>query len=120
MTFRSGLLLVLMAGCASPGEIKEKDFALMSADLYCQRLKECDRGNYMANYYGMADCRSFFEAELENLVDVADDLDCDYDDKGAARAWEDLAEMDCESFYEEDYSNSLDKVWDDCALSFFF
>jgi hypothetical protein len=88
------------------------------ADLYCKRLKECDRGNFLAGYYRMSDCRISVDRTLTELLDIADDLDCGYDAEGAGLAWSELASMTCKAFYEEQTNESLKLVWDECALSF--
>jgi len=112
-------LMVLLVGCGLPSKIKEEDMPRVMGIQICQRLAECDRGNYLSDYYGMNDCVTHQERALEELVDLADDIDCDYSDKGGARAYEDLATMDCDDFYEGEFNEALNKVWDDCALSFF-
>ncbi len=111
-------LLGLMA-CGAPAEIQEKHFAAQGSGLICDRLKECARGEYLREYYGHSDCAAHWEIVLEDYIDVADDLDCDYSSEGAARAYNDLSDMSCENFYEGDYIEDFDKIWDDCALSFF-
>ena len=122
MGFFRGLVwgLVLLVGCGLPGSISEKDFARVTGTEYCQRLLECDRGFYLSEYYGMGDCVAHIERDLQDLLDLAEDLDCDYSANGAARAFEDLATMGCDDFYEGDFNNAVDKVWDECALSLFF
>ena len=112
-------LVVALAGCA-PQEIPEDRFADQGAQLYCQRTRECALGDFKASYYGMADCREHVARDLEELVEFADDIDCDYDPDGAARAWNNLAEMSCENFYEGGFFEDFDKIWDDCVLNFYF
>lgn len=111
----SGLL-----ACGAPSRIDEDEMPQSLGRLYCERLAECDRGNYLLDYYGMSDCAEHQRRLLVEIADLADDIDCSYDDKGAARAWEDLATMDCDDFYEGDFNDSLNKAWDECDLSFFF
>lgn len=113
-----GLALIgaSLFGCI-PDEIEERDFARLGAKAMCDRERECDRGSWLNRYYGQADCRAEWERDLQALVDLYDDLDCDYDKKEAARAYEDLVTMDCESWYEDVYADQgqvLDEVWDEC------
>ncbi|NCG18550.1 MAG: hypothetical protein GWP91_06015 [Rhodobacterales bacterium] len=111
-------LLGLLA-CSGPSEIKEKNFAASGAGMICNRLQECQRGDYLREYYGHADCASHWEIALEVYIEVADDLDCDYSPEAAARAYNNLAEMSCEDFYGLDYIEDFDEIWDDCALGLF-
>lgn len=103
-----------------PGEIAEDRFPAIAADAFCNRYQECARGAFQSAYFGMADCQRELESGLEDLASVADDLACDYSEAGAGDAVRELLEMDCEDFYEGDYLNDFDKVWDGCVINLFF
>ena len=113
------MVLILAVGCA-PSEIKQKDFSDTLADVLCSRVKECDLGAYQSAYFGRSDCEAWIARDLDVIVEIADDLDCDYSPREAANAWSSLAEMSCEDFYEDDYVDDLGEIWDDCGISFLF
>lgn len=124
-TLRSVALLAFatLLGACGGGEIEEKNFAERYASAFCSQERQCARGTWLNRYYDQADCRATWERNLEELVDLYDDLDCDYSKKQAADTYDDLASMDCEEFYEsyidpdQDEPSPLDEIWDleDCG-----
>lgn len=114
-----GVVLLGVMACV-PSDIPENRFSSVAADAFCQRYQQCSRGAFQASYFGMADCRREVGSGLDDLASIADDLACDYSDSGAGSAVQDLLEMDCDDFYEGDYLNDFDKVWDGCVVNLFF
>ena len=114
MIRRSWLVLGLVA-CGAPEEIPKEDFPSAGADVICDRMAECARGQYDAAFFGSADCRAEFERDLGDLVDLNDAFDCDYDPREAAAAWIETREMSCEDFYEGEYLTAAEDIWGDCG-----
>ena len=115
----TALGIVLVGGCSSYGKVPEDRFPEAAGDALCQRWRECERGSFERDFYSMSDCREHLEREFIELVDLADDLDCEYDSRGAGDALNNLLEMSCEDFYEGEFYEDYDKIWDDCSLVYF-
>lgn len=108
-------LLVLLAACGPSSDgIPKDDFAYWGADILCERYRECQRGVFESAWYSMGDCQRDVERDLGLLVELMDDLDCDYDAKEAAVAYQDIDEMTCEEFYEGEATEATDDIWGDC------
>lgn len=103
---------LLLAACADPQRISRDDFPSMAAGAFCDRLKECARGEFDRAYFGKRDCVAHMEVAFRETDEFFDNLGCDYDEEGAARAWQKLQGMSCEDFYEDEYLEDYDKVWD--------
>ena len=120
----SGLFAALLGsglvGC-NQGEIEERDFAERYASAMCSLERECARGAWLDNYYGQGDCIATWEVWLQEVVELYDDLDCDYSKKQAGDTYADLSSMTCEEWYEDVYTDqslsALDDIWDleDCG-----
>lgn len=108
-------------GC-TPAEPDEDVFPRHAAQRLCSLERQCARGMWQNAYFGQADCLDHWEYELQRLVELMDDLDCDYDKKEAGKAIEKLSEMDCEDWYEDVFEDQgtdlLDEVWDECGNNF--
>ena len=99
-------------GCGEP----EEQFAAGMADAICDRMRVCDKGQYLDTYFGHGDCRSSQEADLLALIDERDAQGCAFDEEEALDAESDVRDMDCESFYEAVYVDArlVESVWSDC------
>lgn len=115
---RLNVVLLALVACAQ-GEVEEKDLPARVAFHMCNLERECARGMWQNAYYGQADCRDQWEYTVEVMVEVMDDLDCDYSKKEAGKAIDDLATMDCEDWFEDVYQDQgtqlMDEVWDECG-----
>ena len=115
------LPLLLLSGCifgGTPAEIPDEDFAFWGAKVVCDKMRECDRGSYEALYFSMADCRASQEVELQAQYDWADEVDCDYRPKKAGEAYEAILEMSCEDWYEGEWWEDYQEIWDDNCLNY--
>ena len=109
----------LAGGClfgGIPNQIDQEDLASTAAPVICDRLRECTRGDYELLFFGMKDCRDEQEVAIDAVAQVAEDFGCDYDDEGASEALHEIADMNCQDFYENEWLASLDLVWPDCIL----
>jgi hypothetical protein len=111
------IAVLWMFGCASVGDtVAEDDFAATFAPLFCDREKECARGLYDSLYFDRADCIAHWELSLADQVARYGDADCDYDAKEAASAYEALAELSCDEYYEGEEVAALGQdIWPDCS-----
>jgi hypothetical protein len=110
MTFR--LTLLALVGCGRPEKIPEDEYASRTASALCQRMQECDRGNFDATYFSMADCEATQERLLAAVVDQSDQGGCDYDAEQAAYAYGHLLDLSCEDVYQAKYVVDQVKVFD--------
>ena len=100
-------------GCGEP----EERFASGMADAICDRMRVCDKGQYMDAYFGHGDCRASQESDLLALIDERAAQGCAFDEEEALDAESDVRDMNCESFYEAVYVEArlVESVWSDCA-----
>lgn len=110
------MIALVVLGCAeAPDEIPRDEFARWTADVVCDRSRECMRGEYDREFYGHDDCTATVEMLYDALADSFEDLGCDY---AAGRAGSAVAEIDamtCEEIYEGELEEALSDVWDGCA-----
>jgi hypothetical protein len=103
---------LVVAACGSPERIEEDDFPAAAADVFCARFEECAKGEFDRAYFGMGDCEEHTSRDFALVSESFDDLGCSYDEDGAAEAWDHLDSMSCEEFYDGEYVEDYDKVWD--------
>lgn len=108
------LPLVLLTACGLPHEIPREDYATVAAGVFCDRLRECARGQFDRAHFGRRDCRAGVGIDLELSARAAEDAGCVYRAEAASELIRDLADMSCGAFYEEQYVEGLDAIWD-CA-----
>ena len=87
----SALVLASM-GCGEP----EERFAAGMADAVCDRMRVCDKGQYLDTYFGHGDCRASQEADLLGLIAEREAQGCAFDEEEALDAESDVRDMDCE------------------------
>jgi hypothetical protein len=101
------------------GPVSEDKLPKVLGDTLCQRLKECDRGEFEADYFDGKDCRLTQERSITELVAFRKDAGCSYDEDAARDAVQDIASMDCDQFYEAVYVEGsfkeLQSVWSGCG-----
>jgi hypothetical protein len=107
-------LVALLTACGPPDSIPQGEYAQRVAEVYCERTRECARGAFDANYFGMEDCEEHARRLNASVVEDLDELGCDYDAKKAADLWVKMHDMSCENFYEGEYLEDADEVWGDC------
>lgn len=108
-------LLAALFACGAPTKIDQKDYPKELSAVFCDRIKECARGDFESAYFGMTDCERTWERQFEDFSKEADDADCDYDAKAAADLWSLVQDMSCEKFYEGEYEEESRDVWgEDC------
>lgn len=108
-------LMLALVACGPPDNLPVDEFGYWMADVLCERTQECSRASFDASWYSVADCRAQIERDYAALAESMDDLGCDYEGRKAATAWEDIARMSCEDFYEGDAVESIGEIWDECV-----
>jgi hypothetical protein len=73
------------------------------------------RGTFDSSFFGLSDCKSTMEVDLQRLVDQMQERSCDYDAGRAGTAWVDVDEMTCEEFYEGEANEVMAEIWGECA-----
>ena len=101
-----------LVACGPPESIPQADYALRMAEVTCQRLEECQRGDFERLYYGMDDCREELRRSTQSTIQSFEELDCDYDAKKAADVWVLIHDMNCEKFFEGEYDEEQSEVWE--------
>lgn len=106
-------LSLLLIGCQGTVEqVESAVFAETVAGVWCDRLKECDRGYYDANYEKHADCLSDEEANWQETHDYYTVmLGCDYTAESGAFLYNEFLEMTCAELYEQTFQDDFDLVW---------
>lgn len=114
------VLALVLVGCAGvPDKIEEKDLPAVAARVLCDRERECAYSSWLVGYFGQADCHAHWEREIRFQIELADDLDCDYDADEAGKAYTDLNEMDCEDWHQVmtgDDDDPREDVWTECVF----
>jgi len=108
---RSAWLLFLVA-CGVPADLPRDRYADVAADVYCQRLRECARGQFERAHFGARDCRAGAAMDFELIARAAEADDCGYREAAAGEAVRELRTMSCADFYEEAYVEAFDALWD--------
>ena len=104
MINRLVLLLTLIAsGCA----IEEADFPDVYADAICDRLAECDKGDYENRYDSDEDCEEQWADGADFWMDAADLLGGEYDSEDARDCIRAIRGADCGEFESGDYECDL-------------
>lgn len=104
--------LVLLAACGLPRDIPREEYASVAAGVFCDRLRECARGQFDRAHFGARDCRAGVGIDLELIARAAEDGGCTYVAQAASDAVRGLRDMSCKAFYEEQYVEDLDAIWD--------
>lgn len=105
-------VLLTFVGCFLV--VDEETFPVQYASLRCNRVSECQRGYYEAEYDGdMNDCTDDLEDQLDDALEAYDDIgyDCDFDDDDARDCLEEMQAATCGELYEE-YPRDCDRVYD--------
>ena len=106
------LTAALSTGCI--GNVDEDNYAEKYSPVYCTQTKECYRGYYDSEWSDMNDCIENVRDDLEDLIDDMDDNGCDFQDKEAKECLLDIADANCEDYFEGDAFEDcgINKVWD--------
>lgn len=105
-------LFLFLAACGLGSEIAREDYAETAAGVWCDRLRECARGEFERAWFGLRDCRAGVAIDLELIARAAEDIDCVYRPGAAADAVQALEAMSCDRFYAEEYVEDFDALWD--------
>ncbi len=90
------MLTLLLAGCFLV--VDEDTFPDQYASLTCNRMMECNRGYFEAEYDAdMEDCMDEYVDAIEDL-----DSDCDFDDDEARDCLEKVQSSTCGDLWEDD------------------
>ncbi|MFT4621697.1 MAG: hypothetical protein ACI8PZ_000349 [Myxococcota bacterium] len=117
---RHAVWMLLTSGCfLFGGPVDEDRFPTLLGDTLCHRLKECDRGEFEADYFDGKDCRLTQKRSITELVEIRAESGCKFDEDEARTAVKDIASMDCDQFYEAVYVDGsfkeLQSVWSGCG-----
>ena len=110
-----GAPVLLLTSCLV-GNIDEDSLPAQYAGPICKNLQRCERGYFESEYSDMADCRDEVADNLEDLVDYADDQDCDFDEDEAKECLQSINSVSCEDWYEGDASDDCEDVFEGCGL----
>lgn len=98
------MLTLLLAGCFLV--VDEDTFPDQYASLFCNRMLECDRGHFEAEYDAdMEDCMDEYVDAIEDV-----DSDCDFDDDEARDCLEKVQAATCGDL-REDYPKDCEEVY---------
>ncbi len=108
------LLLATVAACGIPQDLDRGRYPDLAAEVFCDRLQECARGQFDRAHFGMRDCRVGVATDFELIARAAEDEECAYQGRAASQAVSRLQAMSCKAFYDEEYVEHFDALWD-CA-----
>ena len=104
-------MMCLLSACETLG-VNEDTFPAKAGSVVCKKIKKCDLGWYESEFSDMSDCEGEFEDAYEDVVDQADDFDCDFEDDEAKECLQGMQQASCEEYYEGDWSDDCENVWD--------
>jgi hypothetical protein len=106
------ILLTIISGCGGTlTEVESADFAATIADIWCQRLKECERSYYDASFDDHDDCVSSEESLWQETHDYYLDRDCQYTAESGATLYNQFYAMSCAELYQATYTDDFDEIW---------
>lgn len=106
------ILLVFISGCGGTLDAIESDeFASTVSDIWCQRLKECDRAYFDDSFDDRQDCLSSEAVGWQETHDYYLDRDCQYTPESGATLYNLFVEMTCGEFYEGTFTDDFDDIW---------
>src|SRR5688572_16980540 len=100
--FGVGAVLLALTACG----LDEDDLPAAYADAFCDRLLECDQGQFESEFSDMDDCEDEITEGGEDLQDIIDDGDGEYSSEGARECIASIREVSCEDF--EDFEFLVD------------
>ena len=95
----NALLALCLVGCAIP----EEDFAARYAGTICDRIAECDKGDYENRYDSDEACEEQWVDAADFFMDAADLLGGEYDQDAARECISALDAANCGDFESGDY-----------------
>lgn len=95
----TALLALCLIGCAIP----EEDFAETYASTVCDRISECDKGDYENRYDSDEECEGQWADAADFFMDAADLLGGEYDEDAARECITAINDADCGEFESGDY-----------------
>jgi hypothetical protein len=103
------MLVALMLAACTPNS--EEGYADAFADAQCARTRECARGYFESEFSDNEECFDDLSDQYNDLIDYADDADCDFDPEEAAQCLSEMRSSSCEDWYEGDL-DGCDKIYD--------
>lgn len=105
-------LLGVLVGCGSYED--EDHFIERAAVEQCKVTRKCYLAGYLDEYSDMDDCVDETQEYFEDLADLADDFDCDYEEDKAAECIDAIKQsISCEDDDLEDaYEACFEDVYD--------
>lgn len=104
-----GLPVVLLATACVTAE----NYPVKSANVWCDRLYECDKASFEAGYSDLSDCR-------ETVLDAGEKVfrclaeECTFDVDKAQSCLRDQASASCEDWAALDFTSDCLDVYSDC------
>jgi len=109
---RQFILLVVISGCGGTlKEVESDEFAGKIANIWCERLKECDRSYFDATFDNHSDCVSSEESVWQEQHDYFIERDCQYTAESGATLYNMFIEMSCGELYDGTYMDNFDDIW---------
>ncbi len=104
--------VAMTAGCI--GNVNEDNYAQKFSPQYCSKAKTCARGMFDSEWTDVNDCIEEVTDEREDWIDDMDDAGCDFERENAKECLIDIADADCEDFYDGDAFDDCgnNKLWD--------
>lgn len=108
------VLAAALSGCSvfGPGNITEDNWAESFAKTYCKQLQECEKGFFESEFSDLDDCEDEIKDDVEDAAESADDADCNFEEDEAQDCVDSIHESSCEDFYDLDYVDDCDAVYD--------
>lgn len=106
--FSAFLGLWLGSGCVSQDNYLEK-----TATVFCDRLYECDKSSFEANYSDKKDCVASLVDDYEK-ADSCQAEECVWDGKAAKSCLSDQADASCDDWASLNWGLDCDEVYTDC------
>lgn len=95
-----GLWMVAVVGCSIP----EEDFADTYAVTVCDRLEECDRGDFENQFDDREECWDDLADVAEFFMDAADLLGGVYSEDAARECIDSIQSAECGDFSSGEYA----------------
>lgn len=97
------LSVLVLVACAIP----EEDFPEAYGHTVCDRLEECDRGDYEAAYEDRAACVDQWAEFADTLLDAADLLGQEYSPEQGRDCLQEIRRASCSEFVDGEYTCEL-------------
>lgn len=103
----------LVALLGSAGCVTQDNYLERTATVFCDRLYECDKSAFEANYSDKKDCVEGLVDDYEK-ADVCQAEECVWDGQAARSCLSDQADASCDDWASLDWGLDCDEVYTDC------